>query len=139
MTGCGDSLCVIQKPVGQCTNGGCRCSTQKLKQFIYKLQSDLAAAQGRAEIAENHVKQLEAINQALLEPPSTDEIVCEQRNRIETLRDDLRESNQRVTELEGENEKLKTFLAPIFSVFQLLRGDEPAPTPWEGGCNEPLE
>lgn len=29
--GCGDSNCVIIKPIGQRTNGGCRCSYDRMK------------------------------------------------------------------------------------------------------------
>lgn len=36
MAGCGDSLCWLERPKGQCTNGGCRCfdgvpTTTKIK------------------------------------------------------------------------------------------------------------
>jgi hypothetical protein len=25
LNGCGDSSCIVKRPVGMCTNGGCRC------------------------------------------------------------------------------------------------------------------
>jgi hypothetical protein len=36
---CGDGYCVVKRPVGQHTNGGCRCSTDK-----YKAQRMMMAA-----------------------------------------------------------------------------------------------
>ena len=41
-TGCGDHSCIVKKPIGQGTNGGCRCPAQVLKVIIRRLQSRLA-------------------------------------------------------------------------------------------------
>lgn len=35
--GCGDSLCIIEKPKGMATNGGCRCRPYKFAQKIRDL------------------------------------------------------------------------------------------------------
>ncbi len=40
-TGCGDHGCIVKKPIGQGTNGGCRCPAQVLKVIIRRLQATL--------------------------------------------------------------------------------------------------
>lgn len=40
-TGCGDHSCIVKKPIGQGTNGGCRCPAQVLKVIIRRLQATL--------------------------------------------------------------------------------------------------
>ena len=33
--GCGDSGCIVRKPSGQATNGGCRCDLWKLRSAVH--------------------------------------------------------------------------------------------------------
>ena len=39
MKGCGDHSCVIEKPTGQATNGGCRCTPLVLRRRIWELEN----------------------------------------------------------------------------------------------------
>ena len=49
--GCGDSSCVIRKPAGQHTNGGCRCSERELRRALQWYKR-------RSQFLEETVKQL---------------------------------------------------------------------------------
>ncbi|MEQ9418118.1 MAG: hypothetical protein RJQ08_11300 [Salinisphaeraceae bacterium] len=40
MKGCRDNSCVIEKPTGMATNGGCRCRPWQLRAEIVRLQSE---------------------------------------------------------------------------------------------------
>jgi predicted RNase H-like nuclease (RuvC/YqgF family) len=87
------------------------------KKRVEQLESDLKTALERAEKSEAHVKQLEGINQLLLEPPSTDEIVLELRNRIKTLRKDLREEREELSELRRRIDGAAEITAEYFGDF----------------------
>jgi len=41
-TGCGDHSCIVKKPIGQGTNGGCRCPERVLKVIVRRLKKRLA-------------------------------------------------------------------------------------------------
>jgi hypothetical protein len=40
--GCGDNSCVVAKPRGMATNGGCRCDERKLRRAVQLLRAALA-------------------------------------------------------------------------------------------------
>ena len=41
MKGCGDHSCVVEKPKGQGTNGGCRCSPIALRRKIWEQEAEI--------------------------------------------------------------------------------------------------
>lgn len=45
--GCTDGYCIIQRPKGQHTNGGCRCNTDKYKMQRYAAAMNMFAARVR--------------------------------------------------------------------------------------------
>lgn len=49
-TGCQDHGCLICKPTGQGTNGGCRCSPSKLRYRMQRMQGELNSLRSRCEL-----------------------------------------------------------------------------------------
>jgi hypothetical protein len=49
--GCGDGGCVVQRPVGMHTNGGCRCNTDRMKAGRMMMAGQTLAAAVRAALA----------------------------------------------------------------------------------------
>lgn len=50
--GCGDSNCVVVRPVGQRTNGGCRCYTDKMKAQRMMMAGQMLSASVRDALAQ---------------------------------------------------------------------------------------
>lgn len=44
MHGCGDNLCMIARPTGMATNGGCRCGRAALKSALWRAREERDAA-----------------------------------------------------------------------------------------------
>lgn len=50
LVGCGDNSCIVAKPTGMATNGGCRCDEQRLKRAVMALrQMVISEGDRRAE------------------------------------------------------------------------------------------
>lgn len=47
--GCGDNSCVIQRPSGMGTNGGCCCDERTLRRAVMILRAELDLVKARAE------------------------------------------------------------------------------------------
>lgn len=50
--GCGDNSCVIERPRGMATNGGCRCGRAALKSALWRAREERDAARAEGAAAE---------------------------------------------------------------------------------------
>lgn len=66
LEGCGDNSCVVAKPNGPGTNGGCNCSPIVLRAAVWKLRADLDAAQVETVELRARVQEWEEVNRKLL-------------------------------------------------------------------------
>lgn len=62
LEGCGDHSCVIAKPGGMGTNGGCRCERVHLRRAVHVLRERLRAVEAERDLA-----RLRAIEEAATE------------------------------------------------------------------------
>lgn len=47
VTGCGDNSCIVAKPSGMATNGGCQCSEMVLRRAVLELRARLTALEAQ--------------------------------------------------------------------------------------------
>lgn len=84
-TGCGDASCVVAKPTGQHTNGGCRCDERALRRAVQSLRARLAEVERERDMAMGAA-----------------------RSQREQRHADLNDAAQRISELEAHVKALTT-------------------------------
>lgn len=144
LTGCGDHSCVIARPTGMGTNGGCRCPDYKLRHTIRVYRSDLAAArQEAAELQAARVAYASEFQLVRGEPDvgSIHANIREMKTELAAARQELADSQQsnhvdqqviaelnaRLAHTEQENGRLHTLLTDAQSVIHRLCDQQAMP------------